>query len=118
MKKKTTREARRGMSLADWRKQNAQPWTSHHNLSEEDVVLINTLYAATGGHGISKRMLALLYFPAAKDVHSAVSQFSYETHRCRGLSEALAALHHDPRKACFTCAQTEALFLLYGSPGE
>lgn len=131
--KKSTRAARRGMPFSEWKRQNVWPRPDHlpilaagdspapqdgHRLHAEDIRLIDHLNRAAGGHGIPKRTLALLYYPNARDVHSAMSQFAYELRCCHGLQDALARLHHQPGSHTFTCQQVETLFLLFGSPGE
>lgn len=133
MLKKSTRAARRGMPLSEWKRQNVWPRPEHlpilvagdspmpqdgHRLHAEDIRLIDQLNRATGGRGILKRTLALLYYPDARDTHSALTQLSYELRCCHGLTDALVRLHHQPGNHHFTCQQTEQIFLLFGSPGE
>ena len=129
----TTRAARRGMPLSEWKRQNTWPRPEHlarlaagdnpgpqdgHQLHPGDIRLIDHLNRSTGGHGVLKRDLALLYYPHAKDAHSALTQLAYELRCCHGLADILRRLHHQPGNRHFTCQQTEQIFLLFGSPGE
>ena len=132
----TTREGRRGMSLAEWQRQNqwptfeeclragqdrqkpSDPYGKIHGLHPEDAMLIAQLWEESGHRGIPIRTLARMYFPNAENTHCAVAQLSYEMRCCHGLTERLEQLHHPKRSSRFTCAQLRAIFLLYGSPGE
>ena len=131
-KKPTTRAARRGMPFSEWKRQNTWPRPEllarlaegdspgpqdGHLLHPEDIRLIDSLNRATGGHGVRKLALARLYYPEAADDRSAMAQLSYELRCCRGLTAALARLHHQKGSSTFTCHQAEQVFLLFGSPG-
>ncbi len=123
----STRAARRGMTLAEWHRQNQWPDISDWQTSDpfgkiiglhrEDAALIAQLWDASGHRGIHIRTLAAMYFPEAVNIHCAVAQLSYELRCCHGLTEALERLHHPKQSHRFTCAQVRQIFLLYGSPG-
>ena len=121
-KRPTTRAGRRGMTLAEWHRQNQWPTTTDsygriRGLHPEDAALIAQLWEESGHRGIRFSTLAALYFPNAESLNAAKARLSYELRCCHGLSEALERLHH-PKKFCrFTCAQVRQIFLLYGSPG-
>ena len=131
----TTRDGRRGMSLAEWQRQNewpsfeaclrvgqnrlrpSDPYGRIYGLHPEDAMIIAQLREEYGNRGIPIRTLAWMYFPDAENAHCAVAQLAYELRCCNGLTERLEQLHHPKHKSRFTCAQLRAIFLLYGSPG-
>lgn len=130
-KRPTTRAGRRGMTLAEWQRQNQWPRFSEagHSplrqagtgtvmgLHPEDAALIAQLWEASGHRGIRFSTLAAMYFPQAESLNAAKARLCYELRCCRGLAEALERLHHPKKYSRFTCAQLRQIFLLYGSPG-
>jgi len=124
----STRAARRGMTLAEWYRQNEWPtlidcpakgdsYGKIRGLHPEDATLIARLWQASEHRGIHIRTLATMYFPEAVNIHCAVAQLSYELRCCHDLTDALERLHHPKQAHRFTCAQVRQIFLLYGSPG-
>lgn len=134
-KRPTTRAGRRGMTLAEWHRQNQWPTFSKETddsplsqegsgeatirgLHPEDAALIAQLWDESRHRGIRFSTLAAMYFPETESLNAAKARLCYELRCCHGLTEALERLHH-PKKSCrFTCAQLRQIFLLYGSPGE
>ena len=64
----------------------------------------------------TKKELACLYFPDAKDPHTAVNHLMAWVHRCRGLPEKLAELGYHKNSRLLTPRQVREIVFYLGEP--